>query len=107
MTNEQMLLNAAKAMGFEKVEVIGNSGVWVYNKQGFGKYWNPLESSADCADMEDALDITVVRSMYWVRCWYDGVESISQVQQYEDHTSKGAARRYASTMVAAMIGDKP
>jgi len=69
-----------------------------------GLFWNPLESNADCFEMECKLGIDV--------CWYEtfvqinyGYADYEQLVDYADHNNdKAAARRYASTKLAAEIG---
>lgn len=114
MTNEQMLLNAAKAMGFEPQEDYYDEGFKVKKEEDSEHIycWNPLESSADCAEMEDALSIDIgwgtdMLNDRITAAYYDGDAYICEYEAiFKDHANKGAARRYASTMVAAMIGEK-
>lgn len=116
MNNETMLINAAKAMGAKspkicKVAEICGIAEYVYDDIAFIGGWNPLESSADCAEMEDALDMGITRVFLGVESYAPYIKDgghyfIKHVEGYKDHANKGAARRYATTMVAALIGEK-
>ena len=107
MTIEDRTLieNAAKAMGYEPKTVEGK----LYVDDSINNLWvfNPLTSNADCAEMCDQLEIDVI--------WLDHRKQVQALKsnEMEDDwvealepygTDKAAARRRASTRVAAEMG---
>lgn len=112
MANKQLLALAAKAHG--DLLYVEDMDAWIHvDKDGNrGAWWNPLESSADCADMEDALGIEVRRFIKRKKAVFSSKRSANSsfydathIADLDDFSSIGAARRYASTMVAAKIGE--
>ena len=90
MNDKELLTFAAKAADMR----------WNYdlNKE----VWNPLTDDGDCARLEANLGICIE----W---WSDSVcctvaSGSSWTEIYSDHQDKNAARRYASTALAAEIG---
>lgn len=103
MTDREILELAAKAAGYVFV--------WDYDRhfdgpailqQGFPIAWDPIEDDGDCARMESAIGIDV----YWhedcVCCMFNGFGFTRHFGDHDD--DKDAARRYASTRVAVLIG---
>lgn len=112
MTNEQMLINAAKAMGFEIIDtVISESNpemnmLFVRNNQKQCRWWNPLKSIENCGDMECEKKINIWWFEDFISCDIRiGGSVVAEFNaDYKDHPTKQHARMYASTMVATMIG---
>ena len=120
MTTEDktLITLAAKAMRYEgKWKIIPSSYVGKFQQVvhertemfsiGGGKFFNPLTSNADCAEMCDQLEIDVI--------WLDHRKQVQALKsnEMEDDwvealepygTDKAAARRRASTRVAAEMG---
>ena len=108
MNEREMLENAAKAC-FKTYDLRkqSNGGITIFVKtvMGFSIRWNPRDNSGDCADMEAELGIDVLWYPDHVHCTKHNAYIITG--QYTDHNNdKQAARRYASTMVAALMGAK-
>jgi len=115
MTTEDktFIENAAKAMGYE--------GEWCEVQQGFvyqvpnaGCYlvqlFNPLTSNADCAEMEAQLEISVNWLPAKIRSFHQVDDTNYTVIRFDEvfykTTDKAAARRRASTRVAAEIAKR-
>jgi hypothetical protein len=108
VTNEQqqqrkMLEAAAKACRIE-ISTWSNCQAGGFVKGGKGKFWNPLTSPADCAEMCAELLID------WLNSWESVVAKQSQEvwvrASIKDHdNSRLKAWMAAATMVAAKIGD--
>lgn len=96
MTEREMLELAAKAAGIkiDPIDAMHEPDEWAC--------WNPLTDDADCFRLEDALDIEIQRTQQAVMVYANGGPTI--FEYYTDHESKSAARRFASTRLAAKIG---
>ena len=88
MNDRELLELAAKAAGYKYDHKIS--------------VWNPLTDDGDCARLEEKLKICIE----W---WSDSIcctcgDGSSWTEIFADHKDKNAARRYASTALAAEIG---
>ena len=103
---KELLTLAAKACGFIFNPTITDCNLWGCfedDRAQTAYAWNPLHSPGDCAEMEDKLMIHInwsktfiAAESYDYQVWVD--------ENYADHNNdRGAARRLASTRVAAEI----
>jgi len=111
--SKELLENAAKAMGFEVVGyddeldyLLIDSGI-----EDCPSPWNPLTIDADCARMEAELGIDVewFKSYVLARIKEDFIDVTlhSAIAPYCNYNNdRQAARRMASTRVAAAIGER-
>jgi hypothetical protein len=106
MTDQELIELAAKAAGIEGKWYRGDVNNFCrYDGPYMLGYWNPLTSSGDCAEMEDKLMIDICWWEDMVIAEYSTDTSIEARVPYADHNNNfGAARRMASTKVAADIG---
>ena len=99
MTDKELIEAAARAMGY--------TGYWMEDKFHLNgpRTWNPLTSDADCARMEVELEIDVswLPRHKAVNCGNIDF-NVGKTELYD--TDKAAARRRASTRVAAEIGKR-
>lgn len=103
MTDKELIELAARAMGYEIVHSLQTRCIVVNPKTGWRGTFAPLHSNSDCARMEAELEIDVEWFGESVVC------SANHSKHLEDEpygTDKAAARRRASTRVAAEIGRK-
>ena len=108
-TDKQRLIleAAAKACGFNLVEWKWYSSpvpcyVRMENGEPTAQRWNPLTSTADCAEMCAELKIDTTHWKPAVSC---GHECIQHDEALKDHdNSRLKAWMYAATIVAAKIG---
>lgn len=112
MTEDQkeLVTLAAKAMGYEgewyseQYEDYVCAGILPKDFEGIPalNVWNPITSDSDCFHMETELEIDVKNfsSSYIAGRWFDG-KYIYFTKPYG--SDKAAARRLASTRVAAEI----
>lgn len=108
---ERALIEAcAKAMGYEVTDYVATIGAQFVagsEDESYTDYFNPLHSSLDCAEMEDAKDVSVIHFKFCV-------EAISAyfsiTENYPDNPTieqKSAARRLAvCRCVAASVKEK-
>lgn len=105
MDGKQMLELAAKAAG---VSYEGDEdGVAIYWIPELSRYekWNPLEDDGDCFRLETRLCLIP-------ECWDNCIDVMDRsglkvVAYFKDHNNDAnAARRYASTKLAAEIGKR-
>jgi len=101
MTDRELLKQAAKAADIFALPMYGEETGELYTADM--KPWNPLTDDGECARMEAEAEIELE--------WFPiGVKAThyftSKFVKFEDHNNdKNAARRYASTLVAAEIGN--
>lgn len=105
---------AAKAAGLEVESIDMDAGKgWVYVPHAPASkddderqimLWRPHTDDGDCARMEDALGINVMRGLTYMYC-SDSLAEMSKVAYFVDHANdKSRARRYASVKLAAAVG---
>lgn len=104
----KMLEAAVKACG---INIYGWAEGKAYIRANGDEYeWNPLTSSADCAEMCAKLDINTLfaQTNPIVSCWKEGVGDIPTMHHNANHDGtddgKETTWRYAATHVAAKIG---
>jgi hypothetical protein len=102
LNDRELLEQAAKAAGY-RINGSVSGGLWISTNKGRSwQEWNPLTDDGECARMEAEAEIELE--------WFPiGVKAThyftSKFVKFEDHNNdKNAARRYASTLVAAEIG---
>ena len=103
MSDRELLEAAAKAAGIY-LEWDGNPDEWqpTYYECKIYYLWNPLTDDGDCARLEAELGICIEWWSDSVCCTVDSGASWTEL--FADHKDKNAARRYASTALAAEIG---
>lgn len=112
MTDRELLEFAAKAAGRVVEGFSTAKGLLLAQGDGVSAWWNPLTNDGDCSRLEAALEIDVRwghdvyntdgTSPIGVMCGdYHGI--LNAVEPYG--ADKQAARRLASTRVAAMMGE--
>lgn len=102
MDGRQLLELAARAAGITYEGDEGGEPVyWIPDLSRYDR-WNPLESDADCFRLETSLFLIP-------ECWDNCVDvmdrsGLKAIAYFKDHNNDAnAARRYASTTVAAEI----
>ena len=104
---KELLTLAAKAMGepWASGRYQKDYGWW-YDPHGHGRgsrYWNPRDDDADCAQMEAELRIDVLWYPAEVAAYTNNIDETREA--FADHSGdRNAARRLASTRVAAEVG---
>ena len=101
----KLLELAAKAVGIDTetktVDFVNHDGVW----RPCGM-WNPIESSADCGELEAKLMVCVqwFQDAVTTHC-HTATKLQLATEKYADHNGdRQAARRMAVTKLAAKIG---
>lgn len=101
MNTQQLLLNAAKAMG---LEVAGTYTETMFRGPSGCLYWNPLTNAEQLNQMRAKLQIDTD--------WFDnlvfgGTNSHCRFFEYfKDHPTPQAAEAMAALRVAAAVGEK-
>ena len=119
-TDKELLELAAKAMGYtltwceeyiigdDEVDFIDMSYVVSGQPDEADWCWSPLEDDGDCARMEAELELEIYWFISCVRVesyLKDGDTDVCINEYFANHNNdKNAARRLASTRVAAEIG---
>lgn len=110
-SDRELLELAAKAYGidgeygvaFDDFYYQGNTqGLITELPDGQSYVWNPLTDDGDCARLEAVCQI----NLYWGTDFiHAGIRNVNVFEQYALHNNdRHAARRRASTKVAAIIG---
>jgi hypothetical protein len=105
--DKELIENAAKAMGYEG-EWCEVQQAFIYQVPDAGCHllsaFNSLDSNADCAEMEAQLEIDVLwnKELQIVNCFNDALPFQRRCREPYS-TDKAAARRRASTRVAATM----
>lgn len=108
LKDRRVLELAAKAAGY-KIQIVTDGGGnqhFARERDGRLERWNPILFSGDCADMEAELELDV----RWTRkgVLVEPVQELTcaQYEEFSNHNGdKKKARRYASTLVSAAIGE--
>ncbi len=117
MTEREMIEMAARAMG---MAAFGwqSGAMWITESvekpnaqicRQHVRTFNPLTDDGDCARMEAAVLINITWLDKGVLSEFfasdnDGFSEFDHFAKFAAHNNRNAARRYASTMVAAEIG---
>ena len=106
MSEQKILEAAAKAISLEtrpEYHSIEN-GYGLNIKPGY--YWNPLGNDGDCARLETKLRISLLWHEDRVYVEFPDFLEHWHVEFYKDHDGdEMKARRYASTKLAAKLGE--
>ena len=98
----KLLELAAKAAGIEWPQNLTSAQIQI---EGM-RYWNPIESSADCGELEAKLMVCVqwFQDAVTTHC-HTATKLQLATEKYADHNGdRQAARRMAVTKLAAKIG---
>lgn len=101
----EILANAARAINLQ-YNFICLSGANCGDVKELGDYWwNPIENSGDCFEMNITLDSAIEFDDESRLVFVNSNNQYINYQLYDDHNGcKTMATRVASTMVAAKIG---
>ena len=109
MTDKELLEKAARACGLDGKYHPGMESFALPRGTVFDdvKYWNPLTNSGDCAEMNAALRIGTIWHDEYINAWPPSGEIKLPRAYFKDHNNDPlAAWRYASTVVAGMMGER-
>lgn len=100
-TNRELLVLAAKALGWPNPEIDDDGMLW--DGEHAVAMWNPLQDDGDCARLETAFGISLSWAVDHVAAMHPKLFN-SVVVYFQDYSGdKNAARRYASTISAAGV----
>lgn len=101
MKDRELLLLAAKALGWPDPEIDDDGMLW--DGEHAVSMWNPLQDDGDCARFEAACGIALIWAEDHVVAMHPRLFKSVVVYFHDYYGDKNASRRYASTLAAAEI----